>query len=65
MKPREYELYGQPMLLDLVGSSLIADAPYAPPVEQIALAQKQGSIDQGVVYKKVRQNNFSHSYQKN
>jgi hypothetical protein len=28
-KPFELELYGGPMLLDLVGSSLIADAPYA------------------------------------
>ena len=32
-KPHEYELYGQPMLVDLVGSSLIADAPYAEAVE--------------------------------
>lgn len=28
-KPLEYELYGQCMLLDGVGSSLIAEAPYA------------------------------------
>lgn len=62
-KPHEFELYGQPMLLDLVGSSLLADAPYAEAVEQLALAQKQGSMDQGA-YKKVRTNNFSHSYQK-
>ena len=32
-KPHEYELYGQPMLVDLVGSSLIADAPYAEAAE--------------------------------
>jgi len=44
-KPHEYELYGQPMLLDLVGSSLLAEAPYAEAVEQLAVAQKQTSVD--------------------
>ena len=44
-KPHEYELYGQPMLLDLVGSSLLAEAPYAEAVEQLAIAQKQASVD--------------------
>ena len=39
-KPHEYELYGQPMLIDLVGSSLLAEAPYAEAVEQLAVAQK-------------------------
>ena len=44
------------MLLDLVGSSLIADAPYAEEAEQLVV-QKQGSMDQG--FKKIRGNNFS------
>ena len=50
-KPHEFQLYGEPMLLDLVGSSLIAEAPYAEAVEQLTIVQKQGSMDQ-VAYKK-------------
>lgn len=44
-KPHEFQLYGQPMLVDLVGSSLIAEAPYAEALEQVPVVQKQGSMD--------------------
>lgn len=65
-KPHELQLYGQPMLLDLVGSSLLADAPYAQEVNQAQIVQKQSSIDQGTANnnKKTRVSNFSQNYQK-
>lgn len=41
IKPYEMQLYGQPMLLDGVGSSLIAEAPYA--AQHMSISNKGNS----------------------
>ena len=43
LKPHEMELYGQPMLLDGVGTSLIANAPYGNGIKpQTAVEKSKG-----------------------